>query len=136
MKFNVSPANAPAVIGQFTRWLPAREDRLEKMLQAATHGLTVEIRPVRLRRSLDQNARYWKIVTAIADEIGDTKNGVHEDILCEFHGADLIQHPITGETKRVPKGRSHNLRTPDFSDLMEIAERWAALCGAQWDDAA
>lgn len=129
MRRNFGPGQVRAVIDALSPFIS--REQLEREVGQLGSKLVWE--PLKLRRSLDQNARYFAIVTAIADEIGDTKEGVHEDLLCEITGAEEYEHPITGELKRRPKGRSHTMNTTEFSDLMALAERWASMCGAQWD---
>lgn len=46
--------------------------------------LEVVIRPYKASRSQQQNALYWKWLTIIADEIGDTKDALHEQMKRRF----------------------------------------------------
>ena len=95
-------------------------------------GVEITLEPVKRKRSTDQNARYWAIVTKLAEAYGDTKNGMHEELLCEYHGYDLRE--IRGHVKKIPRGRSKNLNTMDFAALSDIAERWCAEAGV-WVEA-
>ena len=51
-----------------------------------SHGnpLEVIIRPHKENRSQQQNALYWQWVTIIAEEIGDTKDAIHEQMKRRF----------------------------------------------------
>ena len=91
-------------------------------------GIRMEIEPRHYLRSLDQNKLYWALVKALADYSGDTKNGLHEEILAEAHGYDVYMLP-NGKVRKVPRGRSHNLNVTEFSELIGIAERWCAEMG-------
>lgn len=93
--------------------------------------LGMKMEPNKRRRSTDQNALYWVIVTALAQEVGMSKDEMHNEILADFHGYDLVE--FRGTVIKKPKGRSHNLPSETFSYLMLIAERWAAEVGAQWE---
>ena len=95
-------------------------------------GIDVTIEPVKPKRSLDQNARYWKIVGALADYAGMTKGELHEEVLSEFGGYDLVE--FRGSVRKRPKMRSSQLRKLPFSELMAIAERWAAEMQVSWND--
>ena len=95
-------------------------------------GMTIE--PNKRRRSNEANALYWVIVSALAQEVGMSKDEMHNEILADFHGYDLVE--FRGTVIKKPKGRSHNLPSETFSQLMLIAERWAAEVGAHWDNAA
>lgn len=129
MKVNVSRNNAPAVLQQFAKWLPAYGEKFERLEKSAYMGVSVEIKAIRPRRSTPQNDMYWALVTALASEVGMTKGQMHEEVLCEKHGYDLVE--FRGEVRKVPKGRSHNLTTVDFSELLEIVQQWCAEQGVQ-----
>ena len=96
-------------------------------------GASVEIKPVKRTRSLDQNARYWAIVGALATYSGDTKQGIHEDALIEYHGSETVMLP-SGRYRTRAIGRSSKLSTEDFSNLMMIVEKWAADMGVVWNE--
>ena len=100
----------------------------------AKYGIQIEVSPIRHTRSTDQNSRYWVIVTALADHVGYTKAEMHEEVLSDMHGYELVE--FRGSIKKKPKGRSHNLTTNDFSDLMAIAERWCAEMDVTWEEVA
>ena len=90
-------------------------------------GLDISIKAIKPKRTLSQNAQYWVLVGNLAEFVGDTKNGTHEDILCEYHGYDV--KTIRGRQKKIPKGRSHDQSVEDFSPLIEIALQWCAEAG-------
>ena len=89
------------------------------------------LKPIKRRRSNEANARYWVIVSALAEFSGFTKEEMHQELLCEKHGYDLIE--FRGMVRKHPRGRSSNLSTDDFGELMMIAGRWAAEMGVGWD---
>lgn len=94
--------------------------------------LGAEVKPIKRRRSTDQNALYWVIVTALANEVGMSKDEMHNEILSEFHGYDLVE--FRGSVHKKPKGRSHNLPSETFSELMLIAERWCGQMNVTWEE--
>ncbi len=100
----------------------------------AKHGIQIEITAIKPTRSTEANARYWVIVTALASHVGYTKGEMHEEVLADMHGYELIE--FRGSVKKKPKGRSHNLTTTDFSDLMAIAERWCTEMSVTWEEVA
>ena len=135
MKLRLGNRMAGPVLDQFSRWLPARAEQFRRMAEkAAVHGIEIEIGPIKPRRTLEANARYWVIVTALAQYVGMTKAEMHNEILAEHHGFDLIE--FRGSAHKKPRGRSHNLSRDEFSALMAIAERWCAEMGVMWEDAA
>ena len=90
-----------------------------------------EIKPLKRRRSIDANALYCVIITAIADHVGMTKAEMHNEILSEYHGYELVE--FRGSVHKKPRGRSHNLPSETFSELMFIAKKWAGECDVTWD---
>ena len=97
-------------------------------------GVTITAEKFKPRRSSDANARYWAIVGALADHVGYTKEELHEAILCEFAGYDVVQFRDY-EVKR-PLQRSSKLASENFSSLMAIAERWAVEAEVIWEEVA
>jgi len=130
MKLRLGSAVANIVLEQFCRWSPRDASALRAI--KAPLGLIVDIAPIKARRTVDQNARYWVIVTALADYVGMSKNEMHNECLSEMHGFDLVE--FRGSAHKRPKGRSHNLTREDFGQLMLIAERWAADMGVVWEE--
>ena len=94
-------------------------------------GASIEINEVKRRRSVEANNLYWVIVSALADYAGYTKAEMHEEILCEHFGFDLVE--FRGSTRKHPRCRSSKLTTVEFSELMGVAERWCAEAGVHWD---
>jgi len=92
--------------------------------------LGLELKPIKRKRSVEANARYWVIVTALGDEVGMSKAEMHNEVLSEFHGYELVE--FRGSIVKKPKGRSHNLPSETFTGLMFIAEKWAADMQVRW----
>lgn len=118
------------ILAAFADAYPRHSAAAMKLMEAK-HGYTLQLQEYKPGRTLSQNARYWAIVGAIAEYSGDSKEGVHNDILCEFHGSQWINDKF-GQPKRVPLGRSKDQDRNHFSDLMLIAEKWAAEAGVPW----
>lgn len=88
----------------------------------------------RHKRTPPQNARYWAILTALGNEVGHTKEEMHEEVLCEKFEYEIVE--FRGWQRKRPKKRSSNLTTVEFAELMAIAERWAVEAGVFWEDVA
>lgn len=96
--------------------------------------ITFEGKEYKHTRSPAQNNRYWKILTALGNEVGHTKEEMHEEVLCEKFDYEIVE--FRGWKRKRPKKRSSQLTTVEFSELMDIAERWAVEAGVFWDDVA
>ena len=135
MKLRLGNRMAAPVLDQFAKWLPNRADQIRKLAEKAEkHGLELSLDAINPKRSTDQNARYWLIVTALANYVGMSKAEMHQECLSEMHGFDLVE--FRGSIRKRPRGRSHNLGRTEFSQLMAIAEQWAAEMGVMWEEAA
>lgn len=93
--------------------------------------LGIEVRIIKRRRSNDQNALYWEIVTALANFAGYSKEEMHDEILCDAFGYELVA--FRGSERKRPLKRSSQLTTEEFSPLIETAQRWCAEQGVAWD---
>ena len=96
-------------------------------------GVEIEIKPAQRDRSLDQNARYWKIVTSLGIHLGYSSAEMHDVVLCEHFGYDQFEYGNKTITR--PRKRSSKLKVGDFSELMGTAERLAAEHGVYWEAA-
>lgn len=84
----------------------------------------LELKEYRDKRTLEQNARYWALVTALGEHVGLAAGDMHEEVLCTYHGYDLVE--FRGSVRKVPRGRSKNLTIDEFSEYMAIVDRWCA----------
>lgn len=85
----------------------------------------VLVRPFRKTRSSLQNRALWGIAyKLLADHTGHEPKELHEYFLGEFLGWEIKD--IFGQKKRVPKGRSHDMNTQEFSDYYAFIQRRAA----------
>jgi hypothetical protein len=85
----------------------------------------VLVRPFRKTRSNLQNRALWGIAYKLLSEhTGHEPDELHEYFLGEFGGWDVKN--FFGQKKRVPKIRSHNMKTLEFSDFYAFIQRRAA----------
>ena len=82
--------------------------------------IEVVLRHVKKRRTLDQNALYWRWMTLIANEAGDDKDSVHSAmgrmfLPCRLSRIDKI--PVAVSTT--------SLSTKEMSEYMEKVQAWA-----------
>jgi hypothetical protein len=90
-------------------------------------GVDVVVNPIKCRRNSDQNAKYWVLISKLAEAVGMTKGQMHEEILCEAYGYDLVA--FRGDVRKVPRERSSTQNKTSFSELIEIALQWCAEMG-------
>lgn len=70
-------------------------------------------------RSTDQNSRYWAILTAIAAEIGETREGLHYSYAVMFIPDD---HEVNGQ--KIPRS-TKELKQDEFATYMKKIEQHA-----------
>lgn len=73
------------------------------------------IKPKKKRRTLPQNALYWKWISIIADDVGEDKDRIHEAYKAMFLPPRLVA--LGGTT--VPVYDSHDMPVGEFSDYCE-----------------
>tara|TARA_R110002126_G_scaffold202696_1_gene350043 strand:+ start:631 stop:1017 length:387 start_codon:yes stop_codon:yes gene_type:complete len=91
---------------------------------------TVTVRPFKHTRSLDQNERYWKLVTAIGDYMGYEKDEMHELMAYKF----LSEHKEVKGEKIVKIKSTASLNTKDMTDYQKDIEIWAKQYGFVFND--
>lgn len=88
----------------------------------------VVVREVRAKRSIEQNARYWALLNAIADFVEDENSKLyspetwHEYFKTRFIGKDVIL--VDGEPELIAKSTT-KLTIMEFGDYMQEVEVWA-----------
>lgn len=132
IRLRLGTVAALAAIEQLAKLQPRSAQDLRKIGNNASLGVEVMISAVKPKRTLPQNARYWKIVSALADYVGLSKAEMHEEALCEATGFELVE--FRGTVRKKALDRSSKMTRDDFSRLMMIVEHWAAEQGVMWED--
>ena len=83
----------------------------------------VTVEPWVKKRSLDQNALMWKWFTIIADDTGDTKQSVHDDVV-----PDLVEPTgyMMHKGKPAPQWNTSKMNTAQMAELLNKLHAWAA----------
>ncbi len=76
---------------EVTLQLEARPEEVEKFIEVS---LSVEMKKYRKKRSLDANAYYWKLVTKLADKLGQTNAWIHNDMLRKYGQIEEVDGKI------------------------------------------
>lgn len=110
--------------------IPAgQQSLLDTLAQLDPKGrYVVEVKEYKRARSLEQNARYWAILTHIAEQLPDENDRMystetwHEFFKAKFLGKDTLI--IDGEPVLVQKTTT-KLKVLEFGDYMTQVEAWA-----------
>lgn len=90
-----------------------------------TKKFKVEVKPWKSKRSLDQNARYWKLITGFGAHLGYSRDEMHD--ICRFK---FLRNAIEIEGERLPLLQSTpKLTVAEFTEYMENVERWGVSLG-------
>lgn len=104
----------------------------------------LKLKAHRDKRSLDANAYYWKMLSLLADKLGESNNAMHNTLLAEFSEVETIDgQVITFElidsestSKQVRESSLHHLRPT--SDLIfrdgELYRRYQLMKGSSQMD--
>ena len=84
----------------------------------------VTIAPYKRSRSLEQNALYWKVISAIAEDTGNSKDAVHEWVRQRFLPPELVE--INGEVRETRRSTT-KLKVDEMSDLIDRVIAWAQV---------
>lgn len=77
------------------------------------------------KRSLEQNARYWALVTGLGKHIGYTADETHDILRFKF-----LRNAIEVNGERLPLLRTTTkLSTAEFTDYMDAVERFGHELG-------
>lgn len=86
--------------------------------------LEVVIRPHKSKRTLDQNAYYWKLIKDIADFIGDDKESVSLEMKARFlEPSKLVQLPDGSKAAIYPS--TADMTVKELAQFCEMIESWA-----------
>jgi hypothetical protein len=99
---------------------------LEVNLQSK-HGVTIEVKPLKTRRSRPQENYYRKWCGGFAKFCGLTPDEMHNELLCQCYGSEEINTKF-GVVRR-PVKRSNDATRGDYSELIETLCRVAAQMG-------
>jgi hypothetical protein len=99
-----------------------RENLADKIakLKDGYYAVTIKI----WDRTLEQNALYWKWLTIIGDDLGYTKNEVHEIMLDMF--APIMTFRDLHNKPKQRKVRSSEMSVKEMSEYMNHIDRFAA----------
>lgn len=84
-------------------------------------AIEVIVRPFIEKRSIEQNARLWKLHELAGEFVGCSADDMHEDMLCKFYGYTEVKMP-SGYMKRTPLKRSSTRNKKEFRAFMERVE--------------
>lgn len=90
----------------------------------------VNVKPFKHTRSLDQNERYWKLITEIGNHIGYEKDEMHELMAYKF----LSEEKNIGKEKIVKIKSTSSLTTTEMKDYQDDIEMWAKDYGFRFDN--
>src|SRR5512135_135561 len=95
--------------------------------------VTATLEPERIRRTDQQNKRYWSLIVPVYQEwVGEPdKLQAHEDLLSLHNRADRLLP--TGEVIKVVR-RSRNLTVEEFQEFTSRVEVWLASQGIEFPE--
>ena len=109
--------------------LPALIEKLKQL--DLTQKWVVTFKLWKSQRTLDQNARYWKLVTEFGEFCGYDKDEMHQEV-----GQRFLSYEKTmpnGEIKTFTKS-TKKLNTKEMAELQEHIERVANQQGFIFDE--
>lgn len=130
MEIHLPRSNAEKKLNRTLALLSAEFPQLAHQMSEiakSKHGITLELKPLKTRRSRPQENYYRQWCGKFASYCGLTPDEMHEEMLCQCYGSEIRETKF-GE-KRRPRKRSNDATRGDFSDLIETLCRIAAEMG-------
>ena len=97
---------------------------LAEINRVSRHGVTVEVKPLKTKRTRPQENYYRKYCGMFAKFCGLTPDEMHDEILCQCYGSEECETKFG--VKRRPVKRSSDATRGDYSELIETLCRIAA----------
>lgn len=94
------------------------------ILQYEGKDVTIEVRRKKAKRSVEQNRLWWVYMNILSDEIGYTKNEIHEICKYKFLQREKVDEKSGEIFKYV--GSTTELNKSEFSDLVSELQQWSA----------
>jgi len=111
----------------FSGLFPDAVDQLIETNKKAAEGITIEVTPMRLKRTRPQENYYRKWCRDFAMFCGMTPDEMHDEMLCQTFGS--TEHATNFGIRRRPVKRSSKAARTDYSELVETLCRVAAETG-------
>jgi len=106
------------------RQIAERAAEVVKNLPIEDPPLELVIRTYKLKRSLEQNAYYWKLIGDIADFIGDDKESVSLEMKAKFLEPVKIV-PLADGSKAAIYPSTADMTVKKLATFCEMIEAWA-----------
>ena len=103
---------------------PDQTAHLAEVNRMSKHGITIEVKPLKTKRTRPQENYYRKYCAMFAKHCGMTPDEMHDEMLCQCYGSDEYQTKFG--VKRRPARRSSDATRGDYSELIETLCRVAA----------
>ena len=101
-------------------------ERLRMLNLETEEPWAIYVAPYKQIRTLEQNAAYWRVVSAVRKATGHSKNVIHMYLKEQVLGKESAE--IRGKTVEAVRSSSKTERG-DFSELIEAAYEMAADLG-------
>lgn len=98
------------------------ETSFRSFLKLLSGPVEIIVRRVRAKRSLDQNAYYWHVLTVIGDHVGHSKEELHDHFKSEFLSRPvMLANQETGCVYELKRGvpSSATMYKGDFSEYLQ-----------------
>lgn len=111
----------------FSGLFPDAVDQLIATNKKASEGITIEVTPMKLKRTRPQENYYRKWCREFATFCGMTPDEMHDELLCQTFGS--TEHATNFGMRRRPAKRSGKAARTDYSELVETLCRVSAETG-------
>ena len=124
---NDQVARLAHVLGALKTAYPRLIDQIDSTIAEAKNGLTLTLEPLEFEQTHNQRGYYHMWKKKFADFCGSTPDEMHEYLLCETYGSEVVETMIGIRTR--PLQRSSTANRTEYSVLIDTLIRVAADMG-------
>ena len=127
MQLHISRSNSLRIINVLkflSSVFPDNTADLAEINRSSRHGITIEVKPLKTKRTRPQENYYRKHCAMFAKYCGMTPDEMHDEMLCQCYGSEECETKFG--VKRRPAKRSSDATRGDYSELIETLCRVAA----------
>lgn len=101
-----------------------KEQAIKRFKKLLDTGATIELKEIKGKRSISQNALYWLWLTCIEAETGNSKEDLHEYFKVSINGYEEIK--LYGKTLQIPISTTKD-DTKQFKEYLDKIQIFASV---------
>ena len=114
------------VLAAVSKAFPQRKDELRDVVGQSRNGITLSVEPYTFKQTDPQRGYYHMWKNAFAQFCGCTPDEMHEHLLCEAYGSEVVRTRIGLRIRPLKRSNTKEANREDYSVLIDTLIRTAA----------